>query len=221
MDFNEKIDLFMKENNIKDLKQLSTKADIPYTTLRDFYNKRSADNSRLSTIRKLSEYMQCSLDYLAFDENLKFDNAISVNISNDCVKIPVLGIIKAGTPIEAQENIIDYIEIPLNWTAGNKKYYGLKIDGDSMYPKYQKNDVVIFEQIDDYSKANKKDCAVMVNGFDATFKNVTISEDGITLVPLNLNNSENYQPTFYNKNQIESLPVKIIGIAREKRTKID
>lgn len=221
MDFNEKIDLFMKENNIKDLKQLSTKADIPYTTLRDFYNKRSADNSRLSTIRKLSEYMQCSLDYLAFDENLKFDNAISVNISNDCIKIPVLGIIKAGTPIEAQENIIDYIEIPLNWTAGNKKYYGLKIDGDSMYPKYQKNDVVIFEQIDDYSKANKKDCAVMVNGFDATFKNVTISEDGITLVPLNLNNSENYQPTFYNKNQIESLPVKIIGIAREKRTKID
>ena len=221
MDFNEKIDLFMKENKIKDLKQLSTKADIPYTTLRDFYNKRSADNSRLSTIRKLSEYMQCSLDYLAFDENLKFDNAISVNISNDCVKIPVLGIIKAGTPIEAQENIIDYIEIPLNWTAGNKKYYGLKIDGDSMYPKYQKNDVVIFEQIDDYSKANKKDCAVMVNGFDATFKNVTISEDGITLVPLNLNNSENYQPTFYNKNQIESLPVKIIGIAREKRTKID
>ncbi len=221
MDFNEKIDLFMKENNIKDLKQLSTKADIPYTTLRDFYNKRSADNSRLSTIRKLSEYMQCSLDYLAFDENLKFDNAISINISNDCVKIPVLGIIKAGTPIEAQENIIDYIEIPLNWTTGNKKYYGLKIDGDSMYPKYQKNDVVIFEQIDDYSKANKKDCAVMVNGFDATFKNVTISEDGITLVPLNLNNSENYQPTFYNKNQIESLPVKIIGIAREKRTKID
>lgn len=221
MDFNEKIDLFMKENNIKDLKQLSAKADIPYTTLRDFYNKRSADNSRLSTIRKLSEYMQCSLDYLAFDENLKFDNAISVNIYNDCVKIPVLGIIKAGTPIEAQENIIDYIEIPLNWTTGNKKYYGLKIDGDSMYPKYQKNDVVIFEQIDDYSKANKKDCAVMVNGFDATFKNVTISKDGITLVPLNLNNSENYQPTFYNKNQIESLPVKIIGIAREKRTKID
>lgn len=221
MDFNEKIDLFMKENNIKDLKQLSTKADIPYTTLRDFYNKRSADNSRLSTIRKLSEYMQCSLDYLAFDENLKFDNATSVNTSSDCVKIPVLGIIKAGTPIEAQENIIDYVEIPLNWTIGNKKYYGLKIDGDSMYPKYQKNDVVIFEQIDDYSKANKKDCAVMVNGFDATFKNVTINENGITLVPLNLNNSENYQPTFYNKDQIENLPVKIIGIAREKRTKID
>ena len=60
----------------------------------------------------------------------------------------------------------------------------------------------------------------MVNGYDATFKNVTISEDGITLVPLNLNNSDNYQPTFYNREQIEKLPVKIVGIAREKRTRL-
>ena len=30
----------------------------------------------------------------------------------------------------------------------------------------------------------------MVNGFDATFKNVTINENGITLVPFNLNNSD-------------------------------
>ena len=55
MTFNDKIDQFMKDNNIKDLKALAIKADIPYTTLRDFYAKKSADNSRLSTIRKLSK----------------------------------------------------------------------------------------------------------------------------------------------------------------------
>ena len=80
--------------------------------------------------------------------------------------------------------------------------------------------VVIFEQSNDYQKANNKDCAVMVNGFDATFKNVTINEDGITLVPLNLNNQDHYSPTFYNKEQVEKLPVRIIGIAREKRTRL-
>jgi SOS-response transcriptional repressor LexA len=89
-----------------------------------------------------------------------------------------------------------------------------------MFPKYQEKDIVIFEQTNDYTIANKKDCAVMVNGFDATFKNITINEFGITLVPLNLNNTDNYQPTFYNKEQIEQLPVRIIGIAREKRTKL-
>lgn len=221
MNFNDKIDLFMKENNIKDLKQLALKSNIPYTTLRDFYNKKSADNSRLSTIRKLSQYMQCSLDYLAFDCNLEFDNANAVDISSNIVKIPVLGVIKAGIPIEAQEDIIEYVDIPKNWTIGGKKFYGLKISGDSMFPKYLENDIVIFEQTEDYVIANKKDCAVMVNGFDATFKNVTITENGISLVPLNINNSDNYQPTFYDKEQVQSLPVKIIGIAREKRTRIN
>ena len=55
---------------------------------------------------------------------------------------------------------------------------------------------------------------------DATFKNVTISDNGITLVPFNLNNQDGYQPTFYNKEQIENLPVRIIGIAKEKRTRL-
>ncbi len=68
MTFNEKIDNYMQENNISTLKQLATLSNIPYTTLRDFYEKKSADNSRLSTIRKLSQYMNCSMDYLAYDD---------------------------------------------------------------------------------------------------------------------------------------------------------
>ena len=89
-----------------------------------------------------------------------------------------------------------------------------------MFPKYNENDIVIFEHTEDYILANNKDCAVMVNGFDATFKNVTITESGITLVPFNLNNSDGYKPTFYNKEQIADLPVRIVGIAREKRTRL-
>ena len=218
MNFNDKIDKYMEENNIKDLKKLAGLANIPYTTLRDFYNKKSADNSRLSTIRKLSELMNCSLDYLAFD-NITFDNAESIDFLSDVVYIPVLGVIKAGTPIEAQENVIEHIDIPREWTRGGKKFYGLKISGDSMAPEYKENDIVIFESTNDYSRANKKDCAVMVNGDDATFKNVTITDDGITLVPLNLNNSDDYKPTFYNKEDIQNKPVKIIGIVKEKRTR--
>ena len=86
-----------------------------------------------------------------------------------------------------------------------------------MYPEYKENDIVIFESTEDYTKANKKDCAVMVNGDDATFKNVTITPEGITLVPLNLNNSDDYKPTFYNRADIQNKPVKIIGIVKETR----
>ena len=41
---------------------------------------------------------------------------------SNIIKIPVLGVIKAGTPIEAQEDVIDYIEIPTEWTKGNKAW---------------------------------------------------------------------------------------------------
>lgn len=167
---------------------------------------------------KLAEYFKVSIN--DFFPPLSFDNGTLIEPESDTVQIPVLGTIKAGIAIEAQQDVIEYIDIPKDWVKGGKMFYGLKISGDSMYPKYSENDIVIFEQTEDYTIANNKDCAVMVNGFDATFKNVTISDSGITLVPFNLNNSDGYQPTFYNKEQISSLPVKIIGIAREKRTRL-
>ncbi len=56
----------------------------------------------------------------------------------------------------------------------------------------------------------------MVNGNDATFKKVIKSDTGITLQPLN----SNYEPVFYSNEQIKKLPVRILGVAKEKRTKI-
>lgn len=176
---------------------------------------RKTDNDILF---KLSDYFNISIN--DFFPPLTFDNATFVDINSDSVQIPVLGTIKAGIAIEAQQDILEYVDIPKDWLRGGKKFYGLKISGDSMYPKYSENDIVIFEQSEDYIAANKKDCAVMVNGFDATFKNVTINDAGITLVPFNLNNSDGYQPTFYSNEQIQSLPVKIVGIAKEKRTRL-
>lgn len=167
----------------------------------------------------LSDLFNVSIDDLML-RDLRFDNAELIDVSSDTIQIPVLGVIKAGVAIEAQQDILEYIDIPKSWIKGGKSFYGLKISGDSMYPKYQQEDIVIFEKSNDYITANGKDCAVMVNGYDATFKNVTINESGITLVPFNLNNQDNYQPTFYNKEQVQNLPVKIVGIAREKRTRL-
>ena len=88
MTFNEKIDAFMQKNGIPNLKQFSLLAGIPYTTLRDFYDKQSADNSRLSTIRKLSNYMNCSMDYLAYDDVTETNeielDGLDIDEDSDC-----------------------------------------------------------------------------------------------------------------------------------------
>ena len=139
-----------------------------------------------------------------------------INKKTQVVKIPVLGSIKAEILIEAQQDIKEYIEIPKNWTHGGKSFYGFYISGDSMFPKYENKDIVIFEQTNDYQIANGKDCAVMVIGNDATFKKVFLDNEGITLQPYNTM----YPAMRFNREQTENKLVKIIGIAREKRTKL-
>lgn len=164
-------------------------------------------------VLKLSNIFGVSVGDL-LTKDLRVDNAELISLNRDVVKIPVLGVITAGIPIEAQENIIEYVEIPKDWTNGGKKFFGLKISGDSMSPKYIEGDIVIFEQRNDCDNGNE--CAVMVNGYDATFKKVVKQEDGIILQPLNTT----YEINIYSKEQVESLPITILGVAKEIRRKI-
>lgn len=214
------------------LRDFAKKCDISHTHLDSIekgYDPRTGKPIRVTvdTLKKIAKAMNMSINDLLIKSgdvkvsDLVFDNAELIgNELIETVTIPVLGVIKAGTPIEAQQDILEYIEIPKEWTKGEKKFYGLKISGDSMTPKYQPNDIVIFEQTEDSTRANGRDCAVMVNGYDATFKKFTLKENGVILTPLNLDNTDGYEITFYNKEQVVDLPVKVIGIAIEKRTKL-
>ena len=167
-----------------------------------------------NVIFKLADYFNVSIN--DFFPPIEFDNGTLIG-SAKIIEIPVLGSIKAGTPIEAQTDIIDYVDIPEEWTKGGKKFYGLKISGNSMYPKYSNNDTVIFEQNEDSQLFNGKDCAIMINGTDATFKKMIVNDNGIILQAYNMD----YQPMIYSKEQVAALPIKVVGIAREKRTIIE
>lgn len=170
----------------------------------------------IDKVEEVSKILNVPLPELLI-KDLSFNNGEIINLDSDIIKIPVLGTIKAGIPIESQTNIIDYIDIPRIWTKGNKKFYGLKISGDSMYPKYSSDDVVIFEQNDDLTLFNGKDCAIMINGTESTFKKLIVNDNGIILQAYN----SEYSPMIYTKEQVENLPIKVVGIAKEKRTKID
>jgi len=165
---------------------------------------------------KIAKVFEISLVDL-INKDLRFDNADIIEIEQNVEMIPVYGTIKAGIPIESQTDIIDYIDIPKSWAKNGKKYYGLKISGDSMSPKYQENDIVVFEFNEDVEQYKNKDVAVMINGTESTFKKILINEQGIVLVPYN----NNYDMMMFSKEQVEQLPIKVVGIAREKRTKIE
>ena len=128
------------------------------------------------------------------------------------IKIPVLGAVPAGIPITAIEDIIDYEEIPQSW-SNQGDFFGLRIKGNSMYPKLENGDIVIVKK---QSTADNRDVVIaMVNGDDATCKRYKRTDTGIMLTS---DNSE-YSPMFYTNEQVQSLPVTIIGKVVESRKK--
>ena len=127
-------------------------------------------------------------------------------------KIPVLGRVIAGIPIEAVEEIIDYEEIPQSM-AKNGEYFALQIKGDSMEPKFSAGDVVIVRKQEDVD--NGDIAIVLVNGNEATVKKIRKFDGGINLIPTN----SNYDVITYTNTQIEQLPVRIIGKVVELRAK--
>jgi len=109
-------------------------------------------------------------------------------------KIPVLGTIPAGIPFEAIEEILDYEEISEDM-ARTGEYFGLKVKGDSMLPTVKDGDVVIVKKCEDAESG--KICVVMINGFDATLKEIKKDPQGLWVLPHNPNSE--FKPTFFSK----------------------
>ena len=127
-------------------------------------------------------------------------------------RIPVLGKVVAGIPLDAIEDIIDYEEIPHSM-AKSGEFFALQIKGDSMEPRIKEGDVVIVHKQPDVESGEV--AIVLVNGDEATIKKVQKFNGGINLVPSN----PAYEVKTYSKDDIESLPVSIIGKVVELRAK--
>lgn len=202
---------YLREQKGLSQNKLGTMIGVNQTTI-----ARWEDDNRIPTIDNAVDVAK-ALDIPLIDllsKDLRFDNAVPVGINSDdnYIKIPVLGVIKAGIPIEAQENILEYIDVPKSWSKGGKELFGLRISGDSMIPKYNEGDTVVFEKNNDFQTANGKDVAIMINGDDATFKKILVNEEGITLIPYN---TGSYELMMYSNKDIEEKPIRIIGIARK------
>ena len=206
----------LRERKGIDQQKLADILDVPRSTLACWEN--NIRTPKLEQIVKIANYFNTNLDiiYSNYDELNNTSNLSPIQLNRDVVKIPVLGKIPAGMPFEAIEDTytIDFEEIPKDWLKGGKEYFALKLDGDSMEPEFKDKDTVIFLKTS--SCQSGQYACVKVNGFDATFKEVKIQDNGILLSPLNLHNSTNYLPTFYTKDEIENLPVEIIGVVKRR-----
>ncbi len=160
---------------------------------------------RMGVIEKLARYFNIQKSDLI---EQKEPELTFVDLSN-YIKIPVVGKIPAGVPIEAIEDIIETIDIPEDWTKGDKEYIGLRVSGDSMYPVLLDGDTVVIQV---QPSAETGDiCACYVNGYDATLKRISLTPTSITLKPEN----PNYPPKTYTHPGEVTIAGKVVEVRRK------
>lgn len=168
--------------------------------------ERGTNTPNYDTLVELATYFEVSVDYLCGVSTVKNP------AKPQAIRIPVLGDVAAGIPIEAITDIVDYEDIDAE-TAKAGDFFGLRIKGGSMEPRMREGDVVIVRKQD--TAESGETVVVLVNGDSATVKIIKYGPDGITLLPTN----PSFDPIFYSATEVDSLPVRVIGKVIELRAK--
>lgn len=124
-------------------------------------------------------------------------------LENDSNIKPILGDVKAGYDLWAEENITGYIEV--GQKDAKKGDYFLRVVGDSMEGCHiYENDLLYVQQCD---VVNSGKIAVVMVGEEVTVKKVYIKHDLLILEAAN----PKYEARVFTKEEIEEIPVRIIG----------
>lgn len=167
----------------------------------------AGSNSPHNKIEELAKFFNVSIDFLMRGVESEADKQRNI------IKVPVLGRVAAGIPIEAIQEVEDWEEM-YKPAIGDDTYFALRIKGASMEPRLREGDIVIVKKTNYFESGDV--CIVLVNGNEATVKVVQKQADGLTLIGYN---TSVYPPHFYSAKEVEELPVRIIGVVIEFRCK--
>ena len=166
------------------------------------------DNMRRDRIAALSKILRLSpLAIMGIDDtDLSSRLPDMVPIDARTFRVPIVGRVAAGRPIVADEEIVGYEYIDNKYSKDGHEYFGLRIVGKSMEPTIMDGDIVIVRR-QNYVE-NGEIAIVLIDGEEATAKEVKESAEGLTLIG---HNAAVYTPHFYSAEEVKNLPVQIIG----------
>lgn len=186
---------------------LANRIGIAKSTMSDYMNFRSKPGAGvLEKMAAVFGVSKADIDTTYKDTRAEIVNGeiVLVNEVDYEDKIPIIGKIAAGTPIEAVQDVVNRIRPPYE-TKDINELFGLVVHGDSMNKIAPNGHYAVLRKQQDVE--NGEIAAVIVNGNYATLKKVYKFTDLIVLEPCSYNHDFNDQK--YTKDNCEE--VKIIG----------
>ena len=181
------------QNDLSHL-DVANKVGVSLSTYYRWINGESTKLKR-NTIERLSNVLEFDIDSVIEETNR--------------IKL-IIGKVKAGYDLIAQQDIEGYVE--LGKADAQKGDYFLRVKGDSMEGSHIYDGDLLYVQI--CSEVPSGSIAVVLIGDEATVKKVKYKND---LMILEASNPK-YEARYFTAQEVETIPVRIIGIVRFVRT---
>ncbi len=180
--------------------RVSKETGIPASTFTDWKTGRSTPKTE--KLKKIARFFDVSLEYL-------LDGASVVALEK---KIPIIGEIRAGSPIITNETLLGYEKASVD---SADDYFYLRICGDSMKNIGMIDGSLVLFRKQQYAEDGDI-VACLVGGDSATVKRFRRQQKTIYLIPEN----DDYRPIKLSTDDFEAGDARILGIAVEIKIKL-
>ena len=186
--------------------RVSKDTGIAASTLSDWKNGRS--HPKTAKMKLLADYFGVSLEYITGQT----ESGQMPRFAPDFLRIPIIGEIRAGSPIITNESVLGYEYADVSDTD---EYFYLKVQGDSMKNIGMVDGSLVLFHKQQYAEDGEI-VACLVGGESATVKRFHRSKKTVYLMPEN----EDYQPIKLSTDDFETGDARILGIAVEIKIKL-
>ena len=194
----------LREERTVSQKELASALDVAQSAVGNWES--GARQPNLDRLRKLASFFEVPVGYLLGAEERPASDP-------DRHRVPVLGYVRAGLPLTAEELVLGYEDVSRE-IADAGDHFALRVQGDSMEPYLLSGDVVIVRQQEDVDSGDT--AVVLIRGEDATVKKLVKHDNGVALVASN----PKYEPLFFTAEEVDSLPVRVLGKVVELRRRM-
>ena len=181
--------------------RVAKETGIPASTFSDWKNGRSSPKAE--KLKKISDHFGVSLEFLIEGRQ---------SAAEALRKIPIIGEIRAGSPIITNESVLGYERAEVD---DADEYFYLKVCGDSMKNIGMVHGSLVLFRKQQYAE-NGDIVACLVGGDSATVKRFRKAQKTIYLIPEN----EDYEPIKLSTDDFEAGEARILGVAVEVKIKL-
>ncbi len=207
MDY-KKFEALLKSNNTTAYR-VSKATGIAQATFADWKSGRSTPKA--DKLKKIADHFGVGIGYLMDSETYPISE-ISGADPRGSRRVPIIGEIRAGSPIITNESVIGYEYADVD---GIEDYFFLKVKGDSMKNVGMINGSIVLFHKQQYAE-NGDIVACLVGGECATVKRFWREHKRVRLIPEN----EDYDAIELSTDDFEAGEARILGVAVEVKIKL-